>query len=119
MKKLIIGLFCVALMAIAFVNSAQAIPECTCFGYAFYNGQPVSGLTVKLYYRGQLIATQTPPGNCFFLGEMSAVSGRYSVSITDSTGNWANINFYHVQDECTGLGDVDLKYGPPQRPARP
>lgn len=110
-KKILVVLSLLAI-ALTFAGTAQAVIECTCFGHAYYNGQPVNGITVNLYdSRGCLIATQVRSDDEFFLGPVTAPTGYYRICIRSTTGLWYHATFYHEYDISTSLGVVNMSNG--------
>lgn len=110
-KKLLVVLSLLAI-ALTFAGTAQAVIECTCYGHAYYNGQPVNGITVNVYdSRGCLVANQVTGGDEFCLGPVTAPTGYYKICIRSTTGLWYHATFYHVYDISTQLGVVNLSSG--------
>jgi|GEM_PF-2703609 hypothetical protein len=111
-KALFTVMIATALLIVLFTGQAIAIPQCTCFGYVYYDGNPASNITASLYTDDYcLITSSFFPGNCFYVGDMYAASGYYRICIIDGSGHWYHARFYHNYAECTPLGNINLGTG--------
>lgn len=112
MNTLTIKLTMITIILIAIISSATA-EDCICYGTVTYNGNPVSGATVKLYNDGWCYLRSSAPtteyGNYAIL--YYGLTGYYHLSVDCSTG-WAREAFYRVFPGEPSMVNISLTSNP-------
>ena len=114
MKKLKIFAL-VAILSLVCLASAQAIPECICYGDVWYGGNQLTTYAVTSYSSPVNETANYTPASPFspyfyFNGDSHWPTGTYYICIT-SGSYWYHTTVAHIYGSAVNLGSVTLNSG--------